>query len=79
MATYNVLTHNTGAGTQLKMAGGDNLFLAASGTLNSSTTYGAESSGGTNDLQISGTLAGGESAFLGTLGHDLIQIYSGAT
>src|ERR1700744_3416024 len=79
MATYNILTAHTGAGTQQTLDAGDSLYLATSGTLNSLGANGAYSTGGDNDLQIHGTLAGGKSAFLGTDGGDLIQIYSGAT
>jgi hypothetical protein len=79
MATFNILTAHTGTGTQQTMAGGDSLFLAHSGTLNSLGADGAKSTGGDNDLQIHGTLAGGNSAFFGADGGDLIQIYSDAT
>src|SRR6202012_1597929 len=79
MATYNILTAHTGAGTQQTLDAGDSLYLATSGTLNSLGANGAYSTGGDNDLQIHGTLAGGKSAFLGTDGGDLIQVYSSAT
>jgi hypothetical protein len=79
MATFNILTAHTGTGTQQTMAGGDSLFLAHSGTLNSLGADGAKSTGGDNDLQIHGTLAGGNSGFFGAEGGDLIQIYSDAT
>ena len=78
MATYNVLSAHTGTATGQAMKADDNLYVQASGSLNSTEHDGAMSTGGDNDLQINGTLAGSISAFAGADGDDLIQIYSGA-
>ena len=81
MATYNILTNVTTTGTAPAQAllNGDDLYVSNTGTLNSLGGDGASSTGGDNDLQIYGTLAGGESAFAGAQGDDLIHIYQGAT